>query len=130
MTTTMTEPTSKPKRAKASKSKPVEAVVNTADTASHQVGKSDIRSAALSAWAKLDAVIQTELDAVKDGSKELNASLVTSIVKYIEASVDISRSNEDLSPKDAADRAAKLYSLSDLPTFDDEGDYNNNSKGG
>ncbi len=124
--------TSKPRRARSSKDKPVETAVNAAETSDHQIGKADIRAAALSAWAKLDAVIQTELLAVKRGSKELNASIVTAVVKYIEASVDISRSNEDLSPKDTADKMAKLYS--NLPVFADdrpqEDDNDNNSNCG
>ena len=119
--------TSKQKRAKSTKG--TETVV-TSEHLPPSIGKADIRSAAITAWAKLDAVINTELNAVAEGSKELNASIVTAIVKHIEASIGISRSNEDISPKDTADRVAKLYSLSDLPTFDDQGDDNNNSKGG
>src|SRR5690242_15730634 len=98
--------------------------VNVPAEAQADIGKSDIKRAALTAWAKLDAVIQTELSAIQSGSKELNASTATAIVKYIETSLGLASGQDDLSPKDASDRnRAFLEKISaKLPTFDDEPD--------
>jgi hypothetical protein len=85
------------------------------------IGKSDIKRSALEAWRKLDAVIQTELTAVQEGKKELNASTVTAITKYVETSISLASGSEDLSPKDAQDKRAVWANLT-LPTFDDEHD--------
>lgn len=84
------------------------------------IGKADIKRSAVEAWRKLDAVIQTELTAVQEGKKELNASTATAIIKYIEASIDLARGSEDVSPKDAEDRQKALLANLTLPTFDDE----------
>ena len=84
------------------------------------IGKADIKRAALEAWRKLDAVIQTELTSVQNGEKELNASTATAIIKHIEASISLASGSEDLSAKDAQDRQRAYLANVTLPTFDDE----------
>ena len=101
----------------------------TPNEASADIGKADIKRSALEAWKKLDAVIQTELTAIQKGEKELNASIVTAAVKYVEASVGLAVGSDDLSPKDAVDRQQAFYEkLADkLPTFDDD-QYDTNNQ--
>jgi len=71
--------------------------------AAKEIGKSDIKKAALEAWRKLDEAIQKELTAIQEG-KELNASTATAIIKYIEASIGLASTPEDLSKKDTEER--------------------------
>jgi hypothetical protein len=92
------------------------------------IGKSDIKRSALEAWRKLDAVIQKELEDIQSGAKEVNASTVTAVVKYIEASTAMAKDTMDLSDKDKVERLQTLYEK--LPTFDDEEDLNNNNEQG
>ena len=63
--------------------------------------------------------IQTELDAIQNGEKELNASTATAIIKYVEASIGLASGSEDLSAKDAKDRQRAIMANLTLPTFDD-----------
>jgi hypothetical protein len=83
------------------------------------IGKADIKRSALEAWRKLDAAIQTELDAIQNGGKELNASTATAIIKYVESSISLASGSEDLSAKDAQDRQRAIMANLTLPTFDD-----------
>jgi hypothetical protein len=100
----------------------------TNETAAELIGKRDIKRSALEAWRKLDAVIQNELTAIQKGEKELNASIATAVVKFVEASVGLASGSDDLSPKDAEDKqkafAEKVHAK--LPFFDDDEDAINN----
>src|SRR5262249_18223354 len=91
------------------------------------ISKKDIRKAALARWQLLDEVIHDELKAVKDGGRELNAALVTSVVRHVEASFALSQTPEPISPKDEYEANAakndKQRSF-ELPVFDDEPDEN------
>jgi len=84
------------------------------------IGKSDIKRSAVEAWRKLDEVIQNELASMQKGEKELNASTVTAIVKYIETSVSLASGPEDLSEKDKQDRSRAVLANLTLPTFNDD----------
>jgi hypothetical protein len=89
------------------------------------IGKSDVKRSALEAWRKLDAVIQKELEDIQAGAKEVNASTVTAVVKYIEASTAMAKDPMDLSDKDTRERMGTIHGK--LPTFDDEEDYDDNN---
>jgi hypothetical protein len=101
-----------------------------------ELTKKQINESISTTWAKLEQAVQQELDKVLAGESELTASTTTAVVKFIEASKEISRDYVSESEAWAAQvdkiTGGKPETLA-LPTFDDEGEVtyspvNNNAK--
>jgi hypothetical protein len=55
-----------------------------------ELTKKQINQSIAKAWAKLEQAVQQELDKVLAGESELTASTTTAVVKFLEASKEIS----------------------------------------
>lgn len=101
-----------------------------------ELTRKQINESISTTWAKLEQAVQRELDKVLAGEAELTASTTTAVVKFIEASKEISLDHVDLEQAmaDQIDKitGGKPETLA-LPKFDDEGEVtyspvNNNVK--
>lgn len=70
------------------------------------------------------ALISTRLSqvAIKKLHEEITASTAAAVIKFIEASADLTRGSEDLSEKDVHDRHQTMMAKLTLPTSHDEHD--------
>ena len=77
------------------------------------LSRTDVHNASDTMWRKLQKACDMELNAILGGDKELNASTIAAVTKFL----DVSR---DYASSIPADPKSFLHIYDQLPTFDDE----------
>jgi TRAP-type mannitol/chloroaromatic compound transport system substrate-binding protein len=78
------------------------------------LSRTDVHNASDTMWRKLQQACDMELNAILGGDKELNASTIAAVTKFLDASRDYASSI----PAEAKDFK---HIWDQLPTFDDDG---------